>query len=106
MKKAFKWLEGNGVDYQFHDYRKDDIDVGLVKGFVDELGLELILNKRGTTWRKLPDEIKDSMDETSAISLLVENEAMIKRPIFDLGNIRVVGFSKQEQNILANFLSK
>ena len=106
MKKAFKWLEDNDLDYQFHDYRKDGIDEGLVKGFVDELGIELVLNKRGGTWRKLPDEMKNRVDERRAISLLVENEAMIKRPIFDLGNVRVIGFSKQEQGILADLLSK
>ncbi len=106
MKKAFKWLDDNDLDYQFHDYRKDGIDVVLVNDFVDELGLELVLNKRGTTWRKLPEEMKNGMDEARAVSLLVENEAMIKRPIFDLGNIRVVGFSKQEQSILADLLLK
>lgn len=100
MKKAFKWMEANGVDYQFHDYRKDGVTQEMVQGFVDELGLELVLNKRGTTWRKLADDIKDNIDQAGAIKLLSDNEAMIKRPIFDLGDSWTIGFSKKEQAIL------
>jgi arsenate reductase len=100
MKKAFKWMEVNGFDYQFHDYRKDGISVEMVTDFVAALGLELVLNKRGTTWRKLSDDIKDNIDETGAIKLMAENEAMIKRPIFDLEGNWAIGFAKKDQEIL------
>ena len=100
MKKAFKWMEGNGLEYHFHDYRKDGISEGMVADFVAALGLELVLNKRGTTWRKLSDDIKDNIDEAGAIKLMAENEAMIKRPIFDLEGNWAIGFAKKDQEIL------
>ena len=100
MKKAFKWFEANDIDYSFHDYRKDGIDEAMVREFVSELGLDLVLNTRGTTWRKLPDEVKENIDDEGKIKLLAENEAMIKRPIFELGDKRIIGFSKKEQAYL------
>lgn len=100
MKKAFKWMDANGLSYQFHDYRKDGITQEMVQGFVGELGLDLVLNTRGTTWRKLPDDVKDGLDEAGTIKLLTENEAMIKRPIFDLGEAWTIGFSKKDQAAL------
>jgi arsenate reductase len=104
MKKAFKWLDAAGVDYQFHDYRKDGLTEEMVSAWVAELGLDLVLNKRGTTWRKLPDDIKDNIDEAGVIKLLAENEAMIKRPLFELGGRLVIGFSKKEQAELTEHL--
>ncbi|MDG1709064.1 MAG: ArsC family reductase [Emcibacteraceae bacterium] len=100
MKKAFKWMDANGLPYSFHDYRKDGITSELVQGFVKELGLDFVLNTRGTTWRKLPDDVKNGLDEASTIELLVENEAMIKRPIFDLGDGWAIGFAKKDQAAL------
>lgn len=106
MKKAFRWLEANGLEYIFHDYRKDGINEKMVQGFVDQLGLDLVLNTRGTTWRKLPDDIKANLDEAGTIKLLSENEAMIKRPIFDLGDHYAIGFSRKDQNVLEDKLLK
>lgn len=100
MKKAFKWMDANGIEYDFHDYRKDGISEDMVANFVSKLGLELVLNKRGTTWRKLPDDVKDNIDEVGAIKLMLENEAMIKRPIFDLGAELAIGFAKKDQAML------
>lgn len=104
MKKAFKWMGDNNITYVFHDYRKDGIDEALVKSFVNELGLDKVLNTRGTTWRKLSDEVKNNLDEGDAIHLLVENEAMIKRPIFDLGERLFIGFSKKDHEELSSIL--
>jgi len=81
IKKARKWLEAEGIDYQFHDYRKQGIDAELVGEFCQSLGWENVLNKRGTTYRQLSQEQKDSLNETTAVALLVEQPAMIKRPI-------------------------
>ncbi len=92
IKKARKWLEAEGVEYQFHDYRKQGIDAELVKAFCADLGWENVLNKRGTTYRQLSQEQKDSLSEESAISLLVEQPAMIKRPIVNHNGQLHIGF--------------
>ena len=85
MKKAFTKLDALGVSYDFHDYKKQGIDKDSVQRWVDELGIDKILNKRGTTWRKLTDEQKQAADEkvNNAIDLLIENTSMIKRPIVE-----------------------
>ena len=85
MKKAFTKLDDLGVSYEFHDYKKQGIDKDSVKRWVDELGIDKVLNKRGTTWRKLDDSQKQAADASldNAIDLLVENTSMIKRPIVE-----------------------
>ena len=96
IKKAKKWLEANSVEYRFHDFRKDGLEAEQLKGWADELGWELLLNKRGTTWRQQPDEVKNSIDEASALALMLEQPAMIKRPVLDTGSQRKVGFKDSE----------
>lgn len=85
MKKAFAKLDELGVSYEFHDYKKQGIDKDSVKRWVDELGIDKVLNKRGTTWRKLDDSQKQAADANidTAIDLLIENTSMIKRPIVE-----------------------
>ena len=85
MKKAFNKLDELGVDYSFHDYKKQGIEKEAVQRWVDALGIDKVLNKRGTTWRKLDDNQKQSADASvnAAIALLVENTSMIKRPIVE-----------------------
>ncbi|WP_457858411.1 arsenate reductase [Psychrobacter pulmonis] len=85
MKKAFTKLDELGVNYDFHDYKKQGIDKDTVQRWVNELGIDKVLNKRGTTWRKLSDEQKQAADSDvdNAIDLLVENTSMIKRPIVE-----------------------
>ena len=85
MKKAFTKLDELGVSYDFHDYKKQGIDKDSVQRWVDELGINKVLNKRGTTWRKLTDEQKQAADANidNAIDLLVTNTSMIKRPIVE-----------------------
>ena len=85
MKKAFNKLDELGVSYDFHDYKKQGIDKEAVQRWVNELGIEKVLNKRGTTWRKLDDSQKQAADASvdTAIDLLVENTSMIKRPIVE-----------------------
>lgn len=85
MKKAFTKLDELGVSYDFHDYKKQGIDKDSVQHWVDELGIDRVLNKRGTTWRKLDDSQKQEVDSDveKAIDLLVENTSMIKRPIVE-----------------------
>ena len=85
MKKAFTKLDELGVNYSFHDYKKQGLDKESVQRWVNELGIDKILNKRGTTWRKLTDEQKQAADANidTAIDLLIENTSMIKRPIVE-----------------------
>ena len=85
MKKAFTKLDELGVSYNFHDYKKQDIDKETIQRWVDSLGIDKVLNKRGTTWRKLDDSQKQAADASldNAIDLLVENTSMIKRPIVE-----------------------
>ena len=85
MKKAFTKLNDLDVSYDFHDYKKQGIDKDTVQRWVNELGIEKMLNKRGTTWRKLDDSQKQAADANvdNAIDLLVENTSMIKRPIVE-----------------------
>ncbi|UPQ87273.1 ArsC family reductase [Vibrio sinaloensis] len=96
IKKAKKWLEAEGVEYQFHDYRKQGIDTALVKQFCQQLGWENVLNKRGTTYRQLSAEQKEALNETNAIALLVEQPAMIKRPILVVGDDYHIGFKADQ----------
>ena len=85
MKKAFTKLNDLDVSYDFHDYKKQGIDKDTEQRWVNELGIEKVLNKRGTTWRKLDDSQKQAADANvdNAIGLLVENTSMIKRPIVE-----------------------
>ena len=85
MKKAFTKLDELGVSYDFHDYKKQGIDKDTIQRWVNELGIDKVLNKRGTTWRKLEDAQKQAADSDvdNAIDLLVENTSMIKRPIVE-----------------------
>jgi len=92
IKKARKWLEAEGIEYQFHDYRKQGINSELVKEFCASLGWENVLNKRGTTYRQLSQEQKNSLTEQNAIELLVEHPAMIKRPILNHNGQLHLGF--------------
>ena len=85
MKKAFTKLDELGVSYNFHDYKKQGIDKETIQRWVDSLGIDKVLNKRGTTWRKLEDVQKQAADSDvdQAIDLLIENTSMIKRPIVE-----------------------
>lgn len=82
IKKARKYLEANGVAYQFHDYRVDGLDAALLQRFTDTLGWEALLNTRGTTWRKLDEETRSAVaDAATAQKIMLEQPAMIKRPL-------------------------
>lgn len=101
IKKARQWLDGHGIDYRFHDYRKDGIDKKQLRAWADELGWENLLNRRGTTWRKLSDAEREGLNQDRAITLLLKHPAMIKRPLLDTGSQRLLGFdSKRYQQIL------
>tara|TARA_E500000305_G_scaffold108322_1_gene110426 strand:- start:579 stop:926 length:348 start_codon:yes stop_codon:yes gene_type:complete len=93
VKKARKWLEAEGIEYVFHDYKKEGADVVQVERWIGAEGLDIILNRRGTTWRKLPDEDKARADDAArAAVLLVEHPSMIKRPVVEYPGGLLVGF--------------
>ena len=92
MRKARKWLDGHGVAYAFHDYKKLGLEETTLRGWVEELGWETLLNRRGTSWRKLGEEVKASIDREGAVKLMLATPAMIKRPVLDTGTACFVGF--------------
>ena len=96
IKKARRWLEDNGVEYRFHDYRVDGLDNALLHSFISELGWEPLLNTRGTTWRKLDEATRSKItDASSAAALMIEMPAIIKRPLLcKPGQPMLLGFSE------------
>jgi len=95
MKKARTWLDENGVRYEFHDYKSAGIDKATLKAWSEEVGWEVLLNRAGTTFKKLPDADKNGLTESKAIALMLAQPSMIKRPVLDLGGKRVVGFKPE-----------
>ena len=92
IKKARAWLDAHGVTYEFHDYKTAGIDAPTLRGWIGEHGWERILNRAGTTFRKLPDEAKTGIDIEKAVTLMLAAPSMIKRPILDTGDRTIVGF--------------
>ncbi len=96
MKKARAWLDGHGVAYDFHDYKTAGISSRMLQGWAREVGWERLLNRAGTTFRKLPAEDKSGLTETTAIALMVAQPSMIKRPVLDRGGHLLVGFRPED----------
>jgi arsenate reductase len=96
MKKAFAWLDKHGIDYEFHDYKKAGADKAQLERWSKKLGWETLINRAGTTFRKLPDKDKEGLTATKAMKLMLAQPSMIKRPVLDLGGGKlVVGFSPE-----------
>jgi arsenate reductase len=95
MKKARAWLDSHGVGYSFHDYKAEGIDKARLQRWAKEVGWETLLNRAGTTFRKLDDAAKEGLNESKAIALMLEQPSMIKRPVLDLGGKLVVGFKPE-----------
>ena len=92
VKKARVWLDQHGVAYAFHDYNKAGAHRAKLEQWADEHGWETVLNRAGTTFRKLPDADKANLDRDKAVALMLAQPSMIKRPVLDLGDRRLVGF--------------
>jgi arsenate reductase len=92
MKKARAWLDGHGVAYDFHDYKTAGIAKDKLKQWSDEVGWETLLNRAGTTFKKLPDADREGLNERKALALMEAQPSMIKRPVLDLGGKLLVGF--------------
>ena len=94
IKKARRWLDEHGREYRFHDYRRDGLSETQLRAWVAELGWETLLNRRGTTWRKVPAAVQEAIDQESAIRLMLEQPSIIRRPLLDTGASRLLGFSE------------
>ena len=92
MKKAFDWLKGNGVAYDFHDYRAEGIDAAMVRDWCRRVGWEKVLNKASTTFKELSAADKTDLDEEKAVALMTREPTMIKRPVLVLGDTVTNGF--------------
>jgi arsenate reductase len=101
VKKARAWLAERGIKYRFHDYKRDGLPEPLLLGWVAELGWEALVNRQGTTWRKIPSLQRDGLDQDSAVRLMLAFPSIIRRPLLDTGAARHLGFSEgQYQEIL------
>lgn len=92
MKKAFIWLDAHGIAYAFHDYKRDGADPAMITAAIAQLGWEVVINRKGTTWRALPESTRDKMTEKSAVKAAVDNPSIIKRPLILKGKIFYAGF--------------
>jgi Spx/MgsR family transcriptional regulator len=96
VKKARTWLDGQGLVYTFHDYKKQGADAGQVAGWVAQAGLDKVLNKAGTTFRKLPEADKADLTTDKAVALMMAQPSLIKRPIVEHAGGLLVGFKQAE----------
>ncbi len=92
MKKARAWLDERGVGYSFHDYKTAGVERSTLERWVTEVGWEVLLNRAGTTFKKLPDASKHGLDAEKAIALMLAQPSMIKRPVVEGGEKLIVGF--------------
>jgi arsenate reductase len=97
MMKARAWLDQYGVDYAFHDYKTAGIERAQLERWSKKVGWETLLNRAGTTFRKLPDKDKDALTEKRALALMLAQPSMIKRPVLDLGSGKLLVGFKPEQ---------
>jgi len=95
MKKARAWLDERGIAYAFHDYKTRGVERTALEGWARAVGWETLLNRAGTTFRKLPDGDKTGLDEGRAIGLMLAQPSMIKRPVLDTGDALIVGFKPE-----------
>ena len=96
MKKARAWLDARGVAYDFHDYKTAGVERERLERWAGEVGWETLLNRAGTTFRKLPERDKDGLTERKALGLMLAQPSMIKRPVLDVGGRLLVGFAPDQ----------
>jgi len=102
VRKARKWLQAHDISYRFHDYKKEGVDASLLAIWAEKIGWQVLLNKRGTTWRTLSENDKADVDRAKAIHLMCEHPSLIKRPVLVLSERIEVGFSESRyQEMLA-----
>jgi arsenate reductase len=102
IKKARKWLTDNVIEYKFHDVRADGIDSQSIDNWIEQAGWETVLNRRGTTWRKLDASVQENTDRNNVTALLLEHPAMIKRPVLDVDGTITIGFKADNYQSIFN----
>ncbi|MEJ2060125.1 MAG: ArsC family reductase [Gammaproteobacteria bacterium] len=95
VKKTRRWLEAHGVDYRFHDFRADGLEQKQLQRWADQVGWETLLNRRGTTWRQLPETERADLDAARATKLMLKHPTLIKRPVLEDGDDVSVGFAEK-----------
>ena len=96
VKKAKTWLENQGINYQFHDFRKDGLSADLLEKWEAILGWDVLLNRRGTSWRKLDESQREGMDRSKALALMLAQPSLIKRPVLETREKTLIGFCPEE----------
>ena len=96
IKKAKSWLNEHHIDFDFHDYKKLGIEHSQLTLWVQQLGWEQLINKRGTSWRKLDESSKQNMDDQLAVTVMMDNPSIIKRPLLVMGEQKILGFNQQQ----------
>jgi arsenate reductase len=100
MKKAMTWLEKHNIAFDFHDYKKSSIDQASLEIWLSKAPWDELINKRGTTWRKLPEESKENIDNEKAIQLMLSNTSLIKRPVLIVDDTLHLGFKEEAYNLI------
>lgn len=93
VKKARAWLDGRALNYRFHDFRQEGIDLTLLQRWQDSLGYEAFLNRKSTSWRNLSESDKQDLNAEKALELMLNHPTLIKRPILETGSKTLIGFS-------------
>ena len=96
MQKAMRWLDKKGISYDFHNYKKQGVDADILKTAIAQHGWEVVINKRGTTWRQLPDDVKAGMNDAQAVKIATDNPSIIKRPLLSVAGETFLGFNEAE----------
>ena len=91
-RKAKKWFNENGTKFDFFDFRKNELTQAQIEVWIDKIGLDQLINRRGTTWRNLPDELQDHVSKSKNVDVLLEFPTLMKRPIIEIDNYFLVGF--------------
>ena len=99
MKKAFAWLDAQGITYDFIDYKKAGVVEDHIDSWNQRIGWETLLNRKGLTWKKLSEADRSNVDETKALALMKTNPTLIKRPVLVCGNKAIVGFTPESYQV-------
>ena len=102
VSKARKWLLENNIEHQFHNFKKEGLEQKVLDDWLNALGWEVLLNKRGTTWRKLPEESKADIDRNKACQIMLDNTSIIKRPVMNNNGDFSVGFKEKQYQEIFN----
>ncbi len=103
VRKALKWAESEGLEHEFHDFRKDPVSPGLVEKWDRAVGRDILVNKKGTTYRKLSDAEKEQLTKSGAFKLMADQPTIMKRPVFQQGDKVVVGFKDEQKSTVLEF---